>query len=62
MQDLLSMSVATVSTHAFCAQMAWKRQGKMYIVDRTNLYAAIVQPVEYTHGKGEITGSIPVRG
>ncbi len=27
-----------------------------------NFYAAIVQSVEYTHGKGEIAGSIPVRG
>ena len=26
------------------------------------LIAAIAQPVERTHGKGEVTGSIPVRG
>ena len=25
-------------------------------------YAAIAQPVERSHGKGEVTGSIPVRG
>ena len=27
-----------------------------------SVYAAIAQTVERTHGKGEVTGSIPVRG
>lgn len=26
------------------------------------IFAAIAQTVERTHGKGEVTGSIPVRG
>ena len=34
----------------------------MEMVDGLNYNAAIAQPVERSHGKGEVTGSIPVRG